>query len=405
MGKPTVSDTLDVLIIGLSGSGKSLLRRQLVQLAKLHSFNARNCTRECSAAKTSTTSSSNNSDSLYHETEVKEGSRFLSVGKILPICCCCFCGNTNDDTTVDQVSSSEFHADPYVVRSKSAKERDAEDHSIPPESCHVESKSETTTSKRYNCFTQLIHQMKSPQLSNLYPTLGVELDEFNCCASSELNSRMEGSRLQPKRRSRRADRHSRKLNCLVRIREVGGMMRPLWESYYKDCTKVIFVVDISDYLTIFNAGSAIMYSKTFRMLSFVEACDSFKHNDLSNLINECDLGLALKESMCSLQNSNRNATFLVALNKIDVSAPLPSEDVREALQIELLQKKLLQNSPENDESISIENENVNKCGAFADVKVMRTSALRGTGLDDVLAWILLDKGNDNKDSRNISGHV
>ena len=114
--------------------------------------------------------------------------------------------------------------------------------------------------------------------------------------------------------------------------------------------------------------------------------------------------------MCSLQNSNRNATFLVALNKIDVSAPLPSEDVREALQIELLQKKLLQNSSENDESISIENENGNKCGAFADVKVMRTSALRGTGLDDVLAWILLDMGNDNSsrdrlDSRNIAGHV
>lgn len=58
------------------------------------------------------------------------------------------------------------------------------------------------------------------------------------------------------RRWRRSTRGSIVLHHVC-MREVGGMMQPLWHNYYGECTKAIFVVDVSDYLSIFKAGLAL----------------------------------------------------------------------------------------------------------------------------------------------------
>ena len=41
--------------------------------------------------------------------------------------------------------------------------------------------------------------------------------------------------------------------CIV-IREIGGTMAPIWQNYYKQVNKIIFVVDASNLCQIASAG-------------------------------------------------------------------------------------------------------------------------------------------------------
>ena len=84
----------------------------------------------------------------------------------------------------------------------------------------------------------------------------------------------------------------------MRLREVGGMMRPIWSSYYSDCSMLIFVVDAS-------------------VDELVEA------------------GTALRTSLADFREVNAGAHVLVVLNKVDsvVAASLleGEEDARNSL--------------------------------------------------------------------------
>ena len=84
----------------------------------------------------------------------------------------------------------------------------------------------------------------------------MELDEFGLVVPARPPPGDDGAAGDgPK--ARRAAPRRRPVRLHVRLREVGGLMQPLWHSYYGECTAAIFVVDASNYVTIFNAGRAL----------------------------------------------------------------------------------------------------------------------------------------------------
>lgn len=180
----------DALIVGLSGSGKSLLRRQLIKLARLYA---------------------SSSDAGTGDMHMRRRRSFT----VRSACCACFSraprsnsvrdGGGDRGTTTTAVAESRVNGD---------------DAASP-------------------CFSSFLPRLHNPVVSGLYPTVGVELDEVHL----PLECRAAHKSVTDRGRVRR--RGSSRPGRFMRLREVGGMMQPIWESYYTDCGMMLFVVDAS----------------------------------------------------------------------------------------------------------------------------------------------------------------
>ncbi|XP_069809384.1 ADP-ribosylation factor-like protein 16 isoform X4 [Dendropsophus ebraccatus] len=112
----------------------------------------------------------------------------------------------------------------------------------------------------------------------------------------------------------------------VTVREVGGSMVPIWPSYYKDCQTVLFIVDAAN----INQVSA----SCIQLLSLLSAP-------------------ALSTS-----------SVLVVFNKTDLPCCMSLVEMKSLFRL--------------DDIVS---------SAKQSITVLETSALEGTGLQEVLQWL------------------
>ncbi|XP_053309165.1 ADP-ribosylation factor-like protein 16 [Spea bombifrons] len=112
----------------------------------------------------------------------------------------------------------------------------------------------------------------------------------------------------------------------VTVREVGGSMGPIWHSYYRDCKRVMFVVDASNPVQV--SASCI------QLLSVLS----------SDLL--------------------ASASALVMFNKMDLPSCMPLVELKSLFRM--------------DDIISC---------AKQPITVLEISARDGTGLQDILRWL------------------
>jgi signal recognition particle receptor subunit beta len=109
-------------------------------------------------------------------------------------------------------------------------------------------------------------------------------------------------------------------------KEVGGTMMPLWPMYMKDCAGLVYVVDASDSFQLGASAAALRHILSLPAI--------------------------------------RGKPVLLALNKSDAPCVVPMEDVEATFDISSLREEI------GDAMV-----------------VMKTSALSGANIDDVLSWV------------------
>ncbi|XP_004071439.1 ADP-ribosylation factor-like protein 16 [Oryzias latipes] len=112
----------------------------------------------------------------------------------------------------------------------------------------------------------------------------------------------------------------------VTVRELGGCMSPIWPSYFKDCSSVIFVVD--------SANIAQISSSCIQLLSVLSA-----------------------KPLC-------NASVLILFNKRDVPCVMTPTEMKSLFRM--------------DDIIA---------SATQPITVLELSARSGQGLQEVLRWL------------------
>ncbi|KAM9296992.1 ADP-ribosylation factor-like protein 16 [Gastrophryne carolinensis] len=118
----------------------------------------------------------------------------------------------------------------------------------------------------------------------------------------------------------------------VTIREVGGSMGPIWPSYYKDCRRVMFLID---------AANPVQVSASCMQL----------------------LGLLSAPELSSV-------SVLIIFNKRDLPTCMSLVEMKSLFRL--------------DDIIAC---------ARQPITVVETSALQGTGLQEVLQWLHLSGGS------------
>ncbi|CAI9562620.1 unnamed protein product, partial [Staurois parvus] len=112
----------------------------------------------------------------------------------------------------------------------------------------------------------------------------------------------------------------------ITVREVGGSMGPIWPSYYKDCRTVMFVVD---------AANPVQVSASCMQLLFVLSASALS-----------------------------SASVLIIFNKTDLPCCMSLVEMKSLFRM--------------DDIIT---------SSQQPITVMETSALEGTGLQEVLQWL------------------
>ncbi|XP_071489869.1 ADP-ribosylation factor-like protein 16 [Diadema antillarum] len=112
----------------------------------------------------------------------------------------------------------------------------------------------------------------------------------------------------------------------IRVRELGGMMAPIWPNYFTDCSTVMYVVDTSN--------KSQLSSACIQLLNILTAA--------------------------KLQR----ASVLIILNKRDLPPPVSIKQIRHLLHLE-------------DIALS----------ASQRIEVVEVSASTGQGLEEVVRWL------------------
>ncbi|XP_072259518.1 ADP-ribosylation factor-like protein 16 [Pyxicephalus adspersus] len=112
----------------------------------------------------------------------------------------------------------------------------------------------------------------------------------------------------------------------VTVREVGGSMGPIWPSYYKDCSAVLFVVDAANPMQV--SASCI------QLLSVLSA------------------------------PALSSASVLIIFNKTDLPCCMSLVEMKSLFRLDDIIASFQQ-----------------------PIKIIETSALEGTGLPDILQWL------------------
>ncbi|XP_063817264.1 ADP-ribosylation factor-like protein 16 isoform X2 [Pseudophryne corroboree] len=118
----------------------------------------------------------------------------------------------------------------------------------------------------------------------------------------------------------------------VTVREVGGSMGPIWPSYYKDCRTVLFIVDA--------ANPSQVSASCIQLLAVLSA------HDLAT------------------------ASVLIIFNKTDLPCCMSLLEMKSLFRL--------------DDIIAC---------AKQPITVVETSALKGTGLQDVVQWLHSSSGH------------
>ncbi|XP_069050786.1 ADP-ribosylation factor-like protein 16 [Lepisosteus oculatus] len=116
--------------------------------------------------------------------------------------------------------------------------------------------------------------------------------------------------------------HKRKLT----VRELGGCMGPIWSSYYRDCSSVIFMIDA--------ANTCQVSASCVQLLSVLSA------------------------------EPLQNAAVLILFNKLDLPCPMSLVEMKSLFRL--------------DDIITC---------ASQPITVQEVSARSGRGLQDVLQWL------------------
>ena len=114
----------------------------------------------------------------------------------------------------------------------------------------------------------------------------------------------------------------------ITIRELGGVMAPIWQNYYKDCDALMFMVDLSNPLQVSAAC--------------IQLLDVLTHARL------------------------QATPILLILNKTDVPSAMPRAELEQIIRLQ----DILDNAKQK-------------------VTVRETSAREGHGLHDIAKWIQL----------------
>ncbi|XP_041473842.1 ADP-ribosylation factor-like protein 16 [Lytechinus variegatus] len=112
----------------------------------------------------------------------------------------------------------------------------------------------------------------------------------------------------------------------VRVRELGGMMAPIWPNYFTDSSIVLYVVDVSNMSQVSSACIQLLQVLTDPKL--------------------------------------QNASILVVLNKSDLPLPMSMQQIRSLLHLDDIANSASQR-----------------------IEVLQVSALTGQGLDEVVRWL------------------
>lgn len=112
----------------------------------------------------------------------------------------------------------------------------------------------------------------------------------------------------------------------VRVRELGGMMAPIWPNYFADCSIVLYVVDVSNLSQVSSACIQLLHVLSDPRL--------------------------------------QTSSILIILNKSDLPPPMSIQQIRSLLHLE-------------DLAVS----------ANQRIDVLEVSALTGQGLDEVVRWL------------------
>ena len=348
----------DVLFIGLSGSGKSLLRRQLLKLAKLHAGDT------------------GSRDSRRQQQQRKSATQPPNE----PGCSCWsfFRGRRRKANSIHDESGAD--AD------ESERQQQLNDiHN------HGDSTQIRTANGGYSCFRSLLPKLANPMVSGLYPTLGVELDEVNVPPPA---NGAEGQRVRVRRRG------SSRPGRFMRLREVGGLMRPIWSSYYSDCSMLIFVIDASVDDDLVEAGTALRASLTdFRavnasahvliVLNKVDHASASPSRIAGGEGSEHSLrhALMMTDDMDASSDHNETTTSPSmtdgnARTNGDGNAPLSPSAIPP-----------LEDMPSSSAIDSRESTNGDDDGKWSGdgethFEILKASALTGQGLDTILDWIV-----------------